>query len=233
MVCERLHSSKRNWTVNPIIGGFGFPRLLLPVAPEWPDALSNPSDLGKKPCARIGPVTIGRGNRDTQNVGGLLHRKPGKVPQLHELSPARALCRQTLQRFVDRKQLIVSQIGCQKIEVRFIGVYPAQSPTVLFGAPATGAIYKDTSHGLGSRRKKVRSVLPGRLVIAAKPQPRLVDKRGRLQGVTTGFPRHLSRSQLAQLIIYEGQQFLGRLRVTLTCPVQNDCNLMHGGLSIG
>src|SRR5208283_2085372 len=103
---------------------------------------------------------------------------------------------------------------------------------VPLGAPAAGAVDQDAPHGLGRGGKKVRAVLPGRLLVAAQAQPGLVHERRRLKRVPVGFAGHLRIGELAQLIIDKRQQLLGGLRITLPCAVQDDGDLMHEPRSI-
>ena len=73
------------------------------------------------------------------------------------------------------------------------------------------------------------AVLPGGLLVAAEPQPRLVDERRGLERLVAGFPGHLGRGQLAQLVINQGQEFVGRLRIALLKALQHDGDVVHTG----
>jgi hypothetical protein len=79
------------------------------------------------------------------------------------------------------------------------------------GEAAAGPIDEDPAHGFGGGGEEMCAVLPRRLRLAAEAEPRFVDECGGLQGLVGGFARHAGGGQLAQLIVNEGQQLVGRL----------------------
>ena len=56
-----------------------------------------------------------------------------------------------------------------------------------------------------ARSTRMRAIFELRAFAAAEPQPRFVNKRGRLERVTGGFMGHLVRGEFAQLLIDERQ----------------------------
>jgi hypothetical protein len=104
---------------------------------------------------------------------------------------------------------------------------------------AARILNQDTTHRLGRGGKEVGAVLPGGLLITAKPQPCLMHERGWLQRLSGRFARHLGRRQPAKLVVYEHQNLLRGLRVVLIRPAQQQCDVtgvmvrhVHGATGI-
>src|SRR5262249_10327503 len=74
---------------------------------------------------------------------------------------------------------------------------------------------------------KVGAVLPVRLRITAEPQPGLVDERGRLQRLAGSLVGHLAGGQPTQLLIDDGQQFLGSIGCALLDGVEDARDIAH------
>jgi prepilin-type processing-associated H-X9-DG protein len=61
-------------------------------------------------------------------------------------------------------------------------------------------------------------------------QPGFVDESGRLKGMTGGLIGHLMRRQLAELLINQGQQLVGGMRITRIARPQKAIKLTKSGL---
>ena len=59
-----------------------------------------------------------------------------------------------------------------------------------------------------------------------------MHQRGGLQSLAGGFAGHFGCRQLAQFIIDQGQELVGRLRVAVLKTIQDDGYLVHGGADI-
>ena len=83
-------------------------------------------------------------------------------------------------------------------------------------------VNEDAAHRLGGSGEKVCAIFPRGLIVAAEPQPGLVDQRRCLQRLTGTFARHLLRGQLAQLLVNEWEQFIRGVRVALLQSLKDD-----------
>ena len=83
------------------------------------------------------------------------------------------------------------------------------------------ARHEDATHGFRRRPKKVGAVLPGLILGANQPQPRLMDQRGGLKRVIGRFVRHLLSREFAELVINERQEFFSGLDVFLMSALED------------
>jgi hypothetical protein len=71
------------------------------------------------------------------------------------------------------------------------------------------------------------TVLPGRLRVTSKMEPRLVHEGSRLKRVTRRFAGHSLRCERAQFLIDHRHQFLRGAGIALLCRVEDLGNITH------
>jgi hypothetical protein len=86
---------------------------------------------------------------------------------------------------------------------------------------ASGALDKHAPHGLGCRGEEVAAIVPASGRIAGQAQPGFVHERRRLEREARGVMRQARGGQFAQLLIDQGQQLGGGLRVALLDAFKN------------
>ena len=86
-----------------------------------------------------------------------------------------------------------------------------QAAAALPGPLATGVVDEDAAHGLGRRREEVVATLPfPGLVPADQPDVGLVHQSGGLDGLAGLLPRQPPGGELAEFVVDQRQQLLGR-----------------------
>ena len=108
-------------------------------------------------------------------------------------------------------------------------MFRTRSSTLRGFAASTGD--QDSAHRLGGGAEEVRAVLPGLRGGIHQLEPRLMDERGRLEGVARAFPGHFMRGQAAQFVVNQRQQFVRGLGVALLDGGENAGNVAHASAS--
>src|SRR5215472_8562845 len=89
-------------------------------------------------------------------------------------------------------------------------------------------IHEQMAHCLGGRGEEMFPVLPRVISVAEQPQIYFVNQGGWLQGLTGRLLGQFESGQLSQLVVHEGKQLLGGLRVTLLNSIKDDGHVTHG-----
>src|SRR5262249_8051547 len=112
-----------------------------------------------------------------------------------------------------------------RVDVLYI---PLSTP--LEGALASGVVDEDSTHGLRSRSEEMSAIAPVRsLPCANQAQIRLVDQRRCLERLARFFVSQLLRGELAQLVVHQGEQFLGGVRVAVFDGGEDASDFGHCG----
>src|SRR5262245_37797554 len=188
-------------------------------------AASLPAHRRLEPGAGVDPVAVGGARRDAQGLARLLARQPHEITQLDQPGHDRLGRGQLLQRLVQRQQLLVRLRGGGVRERLALG---AAAP--LLGVLPPRVLNEDTAHRLGGGGEEVLAVgVPPRHGLPDEAQVRLVDQRGRLEGVARLLAGQLRGGEAPQLVVDQRQQLAGGLRVALLDGGQDSCDLAHGG----
>src|SRR5262249_36964117 len=86
-------------------------------------------------------------------------------------------------------------------------------------------------HGFGGGAEEMGPATPRRLVRSRQLQPGFVHQGGRLQSLPRRFVGQLGRRQLAQLVVYQGQQLFGRPGIALFYRLQDARDVVHSRLA--
>ena len=102
---------------------------------------------------------------------------------------------------------------------------------VLRASLAAGAVDQDPPHGLGRGGEEVAAAVPvpGSLSASDQPEVRLVDQGRGLERLAGLLLRQLLGGQLAQLVVDQRQELLGRLRVALLDGREDAGDVVHAG----
>jgi len=188
------------------------------------------SDLGfahfpEEPRAGVGPPAFRRWFGNPESLSGLINGKADEIPQFNELGLLGLGEGEFLQRVVDGEHLVIIGVRGQ---FQIVDVLPDLSAAVADRMTAAGPIDQNASHGLGGGGEKMRAVLPLGLIVTTEPQPRFVDERSGLKGLTGSFMEHFCCGEFAQVIIDQGHELIGRQDIALRDTIQNDSDLVHG-----
>src|SRR5262249_22520794 len=100
---------------------------------------------------------------------------------------------------------------------------PMAQPTLV-----PGPLHQDAPHRLGGGGEEVAAILPGRAVaVADQPEVRLVDQGRRLESLPRRLADELGLGEPAPLLIDDGQQLAGPLRLTPADRLQKLSHLAH------
>ena len=104
----------------------------------------------------------------------------------------------------------------------------SRSPPALGPALRRALLDEDAAHGLGRRGEEVAAAVPapGRLV-ADQPEVGLVDQGRGLERLARLLLRQPLGGELAQLVVDQRQELLGRLRVALLDGREDACDVVH------
>src|SRR6516165_10549510 len=103
-----------------------------------------------------------------------------------------------------------------------------ESAAALVGTLAPRLLDQDAAHGLRRRCEKMAAAAPVlNLVDIYQTQIGFVYQGGGLQGLTGSLLGHSLACRLAELVVYQGQQFLGGVRIALFDGGQDAGNVAH------
>src|SRR4051794_27062111 len=108
---------------------------------------------------------------------------------------------------------------------------PAPTATMPRGRLAAGGVDQDDAHGLRGRGEEMTAT--GELAIADEPQVRLMDQGRGVERLARLLVRQPLGGQLAQLIVDQGQELLGDLRVAGLDGREDAGDVVHGRRSPG
>ena len=177
--------------------------------------------LGQPPLAGHG------GRRNSEDFRDLFNVQAREKPQFDEANLLG----------INGLQLFQGGVESNHVEIaRALGSWliAQADPFVATGAlrrvPGARVVQQYPAHCLGSERKKLNSVLEGSLVLVFETQKHLVHQRGGAKRVVAAFPSKLPRRQAAELMVDQGEQFLGCLRAASAPRSQQFRQLLIGGL---
>ena len=94
--------------------------------------------------------------------------------------------------------------------------------------PTAGIVDKNPSHGFGGRREEMPSIIPLWIARCARqPQVRFVHQHRRLQRLAWLFLGELLGGKFTKLVVHQGQQLLGGLRIAMVDGVQDSGDFVH------
>src|SRR5262249_46372830 len=171
-------------------------------------------DLAEQPCTREGPPALRGCRRDRQGLGRRFDGQAGEEAEFDQLGLLGILGGQPGQRFIQGEQLLrrglVGEIEPFEADAHsFAGVLDRPLPP--------GVLDQDPAHGRGGRAEKMAATVPAerRGTSPHQPHVRLVNQRGRLERLPGLLLGQLLSGQLAQLVVDQGQELLGRPGVAL------------------
>src|SRR5262249_36625534 len=178
-------------------------------------------ELAIEPGPRKRPVALGRPLADAQDGRGFLDRESAEEAQLHQ---RRGLGIDFCQAREGRIQ-VDQVVGLDCVVQDGLQIQGAtNTAAAAFEALAVAsAVNQDSPHGLGRGREKMAPAVPGFRwlvagrwwLVADKTKVRLVNEGGWLQSLARLFAGDLLRRQLAQFVVDERQELLGRGWVAL------------------
>ena len=118
---------------------------------------------------------------------------PDKIAQLHNPGFQWVERGKFIQRLMHRQH---GFIGVLDGEGDLLDVHALPLAATFFAALAAGAINQDAAHGFGRRAEEVSSAIPLCVWVAGQAQPRLMNERSGLQGLSRRFVGHLVCGQL-------------------------------------
>ena len=137
--------------------------------------------LAFQPGLGIGPVGLGGGLRDAQQLGRLRQGEAGEVAEGDKSCPAGGRDFEAVEGFVQGKHVGRVRRGADGWLVVVEGVL-LKLPAVAQPALATGLLDEDAAHGLGGGGEEVPATAPARWLIAPdQTEVGLVDQSGRLK----------------------------------------------------
>jgi hypothetical protein len=179
-----------------------------------------------EPALGVRPVIIGRRGGDADRLGRLLDRKSGKKAEPDDVGLAAILGLQRREGLVQGDQVDTGPLdgGLNRVEVNALAI-----PTGLRAGLPASVLDQDAAHGLGRCGEKVPTAIPtlGRIPLD-EPQVGFVDQGRGLERLTRLLLRQPLGRELAQLVINQGQQLLGRFRITPLDRRENPCYIIHG-----
>jgi hypothetical protein len=132
---------------------------------------------------------------------------------------------QTAQRVVEKEPFLIGRGSSifHPAEIDALAVAP-----VLLRFLAAGVFDHDAAHGLGRGGKEVAAAVPvSRLLYVYQPQVGLVNQGRRLQRLAGLLLSEFLRRELAQLLVDQGQELLGGVRIASFNVGQDAGNLIH------
>lgn len=111
----------------------------------------------EQPGPGVGPPTFGSGLGDSEDFRGFFNFQADEITQLHQLRLLRLEFGETVERIVEREQLIVR---CGAGDFEFLHVEMRGAPASPLTALASGPSDEDTPHCLGGGAEEMRAVLP-------------------------------------------------------------------------
>ena len=189
-------------------------------------------DLAIQPRSRVSPVAFGRGFRKAKHLGSFFNRQADEKSELHQLGLDGVMRGQTIQRLVQREQLIVAHAGGEFEGVE-IESHPFGLAAVAQGFFAPRVVNQDAAHGFSRGGEKMGAILPGGLLVPAEAKPRLVNQRGGLKRLARSFAGHLLRGEFAQFVIDQRQQPVGRPGIARLDLLQHDREVAHEKTNTG
>ena len=104
----------------------------------------------------------------------------------------------------------------------------SRPPPALTAGLAAGVLDEDAAHGLGRGGEEVAAAVPARVVRPDEPEVGLVDQGRGLERLARLLLRQPLGGELAQLVVDQRQELLGRLRVALLDGREDAGDVVHG-----
>lgn len=187
-------------------------------------ALCLAGDRLEQPGSRVSPVPLCGCGRNVKGSRSLFDRQSGEVAKFDELSLDRIARSELVERFVQSQQVLR---GLWSSDLQVVQPLLDLSAAALLTAPTSGGFHQDAAHGLGCGSKEMAAMVP---LVAARcthqPNICLVNESGRLKRVSGRLGSQPGSGKAAQLVVDQGQQLSGRMRVA---PVDRIQKLRHFG----
>ena len=119
---------------------------------------------------------------------------------------------------------IVASARSRSIDVERLRIRPALQARL-----RARTIHEDASHRLRRRAEKMRAVAPQARVLFGHPHPCFMNESGRLQRLPRRLSSHVSRCQISQFIINQGQKLCRDRRACSLYAFENFADVDHGG----
>ena len=164
-------------------------------------------------------------SRYPQLAGRLFLRQANEKAKFHHFGRARVHSRQSIQRFIQREQLIIRHRR-RRFHRIDIHAFQVSAPFQRFFLPR--AVHENAAHRLSRRAEKVSTILKLPLLLwRNEPQPGFMHQSGRLQRVPWSFISHFVCRQSSQFLVHERQQLTGGRRLASLSGFKNAREFAH------
>ena len=127
-------------------------------------------------------------------------RKTGEITEFDQLRLLWGFGFQLLKCFFNREKLIGA--GIRQREEQFIQRNAFVVAAMFWTAFSSGLVHQNPPHRFSRGGEEMSPAVPVlRLLDVDEPNVRIVDERGRLQGLSRFLVRHLRRGEFAQLVL--------------------------------
>src|SRR6185312_2061842 len=170
-------------------------------------------ELAVEPGLGPAPLPPDRFGRHAELLGGLVQRQTGEEPQLHDRRLA------WIERLQIRQRLVESHQVRRPFERQVHGFgegHPLHSPAPLGAIAVAGMVHQDAADEMGREGEEMGPARPLETRLSAQAKVGLVDHRRGLERMAAPLLAKLARSDLAQLVIDQGENPHRRLLVAFT-----------------
>jgi hypothetical protein len=175
-----------------------------------------------KPRARHRPLSLDRGRRHAECVGGFLQGHAGEVAHLDDLHLSRVDPGELTQGGINSHQVLVTfavivavlQRHWRRHRIRpfsmaiahLVQAHHLGAAAALRGSPRTRVIHEDPTHEAGRESEELCAVLPIDRLLANEPQECLVDEGGALDGVVPSLVTQMTLRQPTKFVVQHHRQ---------------------------
>jgi hypothetical protein len=163
-----------------------------------------------QPGPRHFQLAVNRGRRDLERGRRFVVGEAAEAEQFDDFALALVVGGETLQRFIERHD---SAAYLRTDQYRFIQLDLLGTAATLLPLVGLRVVHQNASQQPRRHRKKMHSVLP-RYIRIHQPDVSFMHQRRRPQSVVRPFRPQTDGRQFAELLIYNGQQFVNRLFVS-------------------
>src|SRR5262245_20636405 len=189
-----------------------------------------PADLAPEPGPGVAPQPVRAGPGHAEGLGGVLDRQPGEEVQLHDAGGLGVLGGEPGQGLVEGEDLLGRRADR---DVLVVELDPLSVSAVPEAALAAGGFDEAAAHGLGGGGEELAPAGPPgplrRPGLAGEPQVRLVDQRGRLEGLARALAGQAVGGQPAQFVVDERKEVAGGLAVPGRGGIEQLGQVRHAG----
>jgi len=181
-----------------------------------------------RPIRSIGPEDHGYLTyvRPPSGFQIFLEAQPGKKTQLHELRLFWLLHVKSLERFIERNNLVRGNRANESLVV--VQFYTLMFTAMLDALLAASLLHENAAHGLCRGREVMAAMFPILLLFRVhQANIRFVHERRGLQGLTHWFPRQHAGRQTPQILVNQRQQLLESVIIAAPDGVQRLSDVAH------